>query len=56
MIILVSALELSANFHLKQIADLSKNINFIGICDKNIGKSIVDITNQSVIGIVGLLF
>ena len=34
MNILVSALEVSANKHLKEIKKISNNINFIGICDE----------------------
>lgn len=48
--ILVSALEPSANLHLKPILDLLKNEEIMGIYDKSFGKPLYDSSEFSVMG------
>ena len=56
MKILVSALEHSANVHLKSLKkELSDDIEFIGIFDKSLGKSIVDLRSLAIMGFVDAL-
>lgn len=53
MKILVSALEHSANVHLKSLKnELSETIEFVGIFDKELGKPIVDLRSLAVMGFV----
>ncbi len=53
MKVLVSALEYSANVHLKSLKDnLDPNIEFIGIFDKNLGTPIIDLQGDAVMGYV----
>jgi lipid-A-disaccharide synthase len=53
MKILVSALEHSANVHLKSLKkELNENTEFIGIFDKDLGKPIVDLRSLAIMGIV----
>lgn len=53
MKILVSALEHSANVHLKSLKkELSEDVEFIGIFDKDLGKPIVDLRSLAVMGFV----
>jgi len=53
MKILVSALEHSANVHLKSLKkELSEDVEFIGIFDKELGKPIVDLRSLAVMGFV----
>ena len=56
MKILVSALEHSANVHLKSLKkELDANTEFIGIFDKNLGSPIVDLQSLAIMGIVDAL-
>lgn len=56
MKILVSALEHSANVHLKSLKnELSKDIEFIGIFDKKLGEPIVDLKSLAIMGFVDAL-
>jgi len=56
MKILVSALEHSANVHLKSLKkELSEDVEFIGIFDKELGKPIVDLRSLAIMGIVDAL-
>jgi len=56
MKILVSALEHSANIHLKSLKkELSVDVEFIGIFDKELGDSIVDLRSLSIMGFVDAL-
>ncbi|PAF41528.1 lipid-A-disaccharide synthase [Helicobacter sp. 11S02596-1] len=48
--ILVSALEPSSNLHLKELKKYLKNVEFIGIFDKNLGKALYDPKEFSVMG------
>ena len=53
MKILVSALEHSANVHLKSIKkELTKEIEFVGIFDKDLGDPIVDLQSLAIMGFV----
>ncbi len=53
MKILVSALEHSANVHLKSLkGKLSENVEFVGIFNKELGEPIVDLRTLSVMGFV----
>jgi len=53
MKILVSALEHSANIHLKSLKkELSNDVEFIGIFDASLGSSIVDLRTLSIMGFV----
>jgi len=54
--ILVCALETSSNLHLKELKKyLPKNIEFIGIFDKSLGKPNYDISEMAVMGFVDAL-
>jgi lipid-A-disaccharide synthase len=56
MKILVSALEHSANVHLKSLKkELSSDIEFIGIFDEGLGKPIVDLRTLAIMGFVDAL-
>ncbi len=56
MTILVSALEHSANIHLKSLKQyLDDDIKFVGIFDKNLGEPIVDLQNLAIMGFVDVL-
>jgi lipid-A-disaccharide synthase len=56
MKILVSALEHSANVHLKSLKnELREDIEFIGIFDKKLGSPIVDLQSLAIMGIVDAL-
>ncbi|WP_297441169.1 lipid-A-disaccharide synthase [Sulfurimonas sp.] len=56
MKILVSALEHSANVHLKSLKnELSDDIEFIGIFDESLGKPIVDLRSLAIMGFVDAL-
>jgi len=56
MKILVSALEHSANVHLKSLKqELSEDVEFIGIFDKSLGKPIVDLRSLAIMGFVDAL-
>jgi lipid-A-disaccharide synthase len=51
--ILVSALEHSANVHLKSLKkELSADVEFVGIFDSELGKSIVDLRSLAIMGFV----
>ncbi|HIP61634.1 MAG TPA: lipid-A-disaccharide synthase [Sulfurovum sp.] len=53
MKVLVSALEYSANVHLKSVKnELDPNIEFIGVFDKHLGDPIVDLQGEAVMGYV----
>ena len=53
MKILVSALEHSANVHLKSLKnELHKEVEFVGIFDKELGEPIVDLRSLAVMGFV----
>ncbi|MFA5455197.1 MAG: lipid-A-disaccharide synthase [Sulfurimonas sp.] len=53
MKILVSALEHSANIHLKSLKkELSETTEFIGIFDKELGSSIIDLRSLAIMGFV----
>ena len=53
MKILVSALEHSANIHLKSLKkELSDNVEFIGIFDRDLGDPIVDLRSLAIMGFV----
>ncbi|WP_373036750.1 lipid-A-disaccharide synthase [Sulfurimonas sp.] len=53
MKVLVSALEHSANMHLKSLKkELSPNVEFIGIFDSELGDSIVDLRSLAIMGFV----
>ncbi|MGB3961489.1 MAG: lipid-A-disaccharide synthase [Sulfurimonas sp.] len=53
MKILVSALEHSANIHLKSLKEeLGEDIEFIGIFDKELGEPIVDLRSLAIMGFV----
>ncbi len=56
MKILVSALETSSNIHLKALKkELSDDIEFIGIFDKNLGNPNYDISDMAIMGFVDAL-
>ena len=56
MKLLVSALENSANVHLKSLAkELGQEVEFIGIFDNSLGKPIVDLRSLSIMGFVDAL-
>lgn len=56
MKILVSALEHSANVHLKSLKkELSDDIEFIGIFDESLGEPIVDLRSLAIMGFVDAL-
>ena len=56
MKILVSALEHSANVHLKSLKEnLGEEIEFIGIFNKELGEPIIDLRNLAIMGIVDAL-
>ena len=56
MRILVSALEHSANIHLRALKkELSEDVRFIGIFDKNLGTPIIDLRSLAIMGIVDAL-
>ncbi len=56
MKILVSALEHSANVHLKSLKkELGEDVEFVGIFDKELGKPIVDLRSLAVMGFVGAI-
>jgi lipid-A-disaccharide synthase len=56
MKILVSALEHSANVHLKSLKqELSDDVEFIGIFDKDLGEPIVDLKSLAIMGFVDAL-
>lgn len=53
MKILVSALEHSANIHLKSLKkELSDNVEFVGIFDSELGDSIIDLRSLAIMGFV----
>lgn len=53
MKILVSALEHSANIHLKALKkELSDDVEFIGIFDRELGESIIDLRSLAIMGFV----
>ncbi len=53
MKILVSALEHSANIHLKSLKkELNNDVEFIGIFDKELGNSIIDLRSLAIMGFV----
>jgi lipid-A-disaccharide synthase len=53
MKILVSALEHSANVHLRSLKqELSSDVEFIGIFDKELGDSIIDLRSLAIMGFV----
>ena len=56
MKILVSALEHSANVHLKSVTEqLPEDVELIGIFDKKLGKPIIDLQSLAIMGIVDAL-
>ena len=56
MKILVSALEHSANIHLKSLKkELSDDIEFVGIFDKELGEPIVDLRSLAIMGFVDVI-
>lgn len=56
MKILVSALEHSANVHLKSLKqELKSDVEFIGIFDKELGNSIIDLRSLAIMGFVDAL-
>jgi len=56
MKILVSALEHSANIHLKSLKkELSDDIEFIGIFDNELGTPIVDLRSLAIMGFVDVI-
>jgi len=56
MKILVSALEHSANIHLKSLkSQLNNEIEFIGIFDNSLGKPIVDLRSLSIMGFIDVI-
>ncbi|WP_373072571.1 lipid-A-disaccharide synthase [Sulfurimonas sp.] len=56
MKILVSALEHSANVHLKSLKkELGENVEFVGIFSKEMGEPIVDLSALAIMGIVDAL-
>ncbi|MBN2781768.1 MAG: lipid-A-disaccharide synthase, partial [Campylobacterales bacterium] len=56
MKILVSALEHSANIHLKSLKnELPKDVEFIGIFDKSIGNPIIDLSSLAIMGFVDVI-
>ncbi|SFV74929.1 Lipid-A-disaccharide synthase [hydrothermal vent metagenome] len=56
MKILVSALEHSANIHLASLKkELGDEVEFVGIFDKKLGKSIVDLQSLAIMGFVDAL-
>ena len=56
MKVLVSALEHSANVHLKSLRNnLHDEIEFIGIFDKELGKPIIDLRSLAIMGFVDVL-
>ncbi len=56
MKILVSALEHSANIHLKSLKkELSSEVEFIGIFDSELGDSIVDLRSLAIMGFVDVI-
>jgi lipid-A-disaccharide synthase len=56
MKILVSALEHSANIHLKSLKkELSGEVEFVGIFDSELGDSIVDLRSLAIMGFVDVL-
>jgi len=56
MKILVSALEHSANVHLKSLQkELTQEVEFIGIFDKELGKPIIDLRSLAIMGFVDVL-
>lgn len=56
MKILVSALEHSANVHLKSLKkELDESIEFIGIFDKELGEPIVDLRSLAIMGFVDVM-
>jgi len=56
MKILVSALEHSANVHLKSLHEhLDSNVTFIGIFNKDLGKPIIDLRSLAIMGFVDVL-
>ena len=56
MKILVSALEHSANVHLKSLKEhLDADVEFLGIFDKELGEPIVDLQSLAIMGIVDAL-
>ena len=56
MKILVSALEHSANVHLKSLlSELDEDTEIIGIFNKDLGKPIVDLSALAIMGIVDAL-
>ncbi len=56
MKILVSALEHSANIHLKSLKkELSSDVEFIGIFDSELGDSIVDLRSLAIMGFVDVI-
>lgn len=53
MKLLVSALEHSANVHLRSLKkELGKDVEFIGIFDKELGESIIDLRSLAIMGFV----
>lgn len=56
MKLLVSALEHSANVHLKSLQkELGDDVEFIGIFDKNLGEPIIDLQSLAIMGLVDAL-
>ncbi len=56
MKILVSALEHSANVHLKSLKkEMSEDVEFIGIFDKELGEPIIDLRSLAIMGFVGAI-
>lgn len=56
MKILVSALEHSANIHLKSLKkEFNSDVEFVGIFDKELGKPIVDLRSLAIMGFVDVI-
>jgi len=51
MKILVSALEYSANVHLKSVLELLPNCELYGVFDSNLGKPIIDMQKEAIMGL-----
>ncbi len=51
MKILVSAIEYSANIHLKEVLNRLENVEICGIFDKSLGKPLVDLQSLAIMGI-----
>ena len=55
MKLLVSTLEPSSNLHLKEVLKHTKNIELLGIFDKNLGTPLYDISDMAIMGFVDAL-